>query len=141
MESGGPKFPPPPGSVSPYERVPTADLIKQALADVRTLVKEEVALAKTEATQSLKAGVGMAIGVAVAAVAAVLALCLLVTAAVLALALAVPAWLAAVIVAVVIAGAGGLTGMLMLKRRRDVHFDRTKSTLTRDVSFLKERLS
>ena len=93
----------------------TGDLVKQLSAQVSTLVRQEVELAKVEmADKGKKAGVGLGM-FGGAGVAALLALGALTAFLVLVLHQAIPAWAAALVVTVIW---GAVAGVLALQGRR-----------------------
>ncbi|WP_051808215.1 phage holin family protein [Actinoplanes subtropicus] len=98
---------------------PTSELVNQATAQIATLVRDELALAKSElAEKGKRAGLGGGLFGA-AAVLALYGLALLLTLAVVLLDLAWPLWLSVLVVmAVVVAAAGvaALIGRGQLKR-------------------------
>jgi len=103
------------------------------------LVREEVALAKAELTQSATRA-GKEVGVLVIGSAVAYAgLLALLAAAILALATVLPAWLAALIVGLVVAGVGAL--LLQRGRAALAHLDlvprQTMATLAADADVMK----
>ncbi len=107
--------------------------------ETRTLVRQEVALAKTELTQTA-AEVGKDVGfLAVGGAVAYAGLLAILAAIILALALVLPGWLAAAIVGVVVAGVGGALmskGLAALKHA-DMAPRQTLDTLKGDVDAVK----
>lgn len=94
----------------------TADLVSQAAAQISTLVRDELALAKAElAEKGKRAGVGGGL-FGGAAVLAWFGLGLLLTFAVVALDLAWPLWLAVLVVMVVVLAAAGIAALLGKKQ-------------------------
>jgi hypothetical protein len=90
----------------------TSDLVSQAAAQISTLVRDELALAKLELVEKGKrAGLGGGLFGGAAAL-ALYGLGLLLTLAVVALDLALPLWLAVLIVMVVVFAAAGVTALL-----------------------------
>jgi uncharacterized membrane protein YqjE len=90
----------------------TSDLVSQAAAQISTLVRDELALAKAElAEKGKKAGIGGGL-VGGAAVLAWFGLGLLLTLAVVLLDLAWPLWLAVLVVMVVVFAAAGVAAMI-----------------------------
>jgi MFS family permease len=90
----------------------TADLVNQATAQLSTLVRDELALARQElAEKGRRAGLGGGL-FGVAAVLAPYGLGLLLALAVIALDLVWPLWPAALAVAVVVLGAAGVATLL-----------------------------
>ncbi len=94
----------------------TADLVNQAAAQISTLVRDELALAKAELTEKGKrAGVGGGL-FGGAAVLAWFGIGLLLTLAVVALDLVWPLWLAVLVVMVVVFAAAGVAALLGKKQ-------------------------
>jgi hypothetical protein len=90
----------------------TADLVNQAAAQISTLVRDELALAKSELTEKGKrAGIGGGLFGA-AGVLALYGVGLLLTLAVVALDLAWPLWLAVLVVTAVVFAAAGVAALL-----------------------------
>jgi uncharacterized membrane protein YqjE len=119
-----------------------AGLLEKLSADIATLVRQEVALARAELEEKARsAATGVAL-LAVAAAAGLAAGAVLVAAAVLALATLMPAWLAAFIVAAVlltIAAPAGLAGISRIKRATPVKPERTIEWVKEDVRWLSEQ--
>lgn len=90
----------------------TADLVNQATAQLSTLVRDELALARQELTEKGKrAGLGGGL-LGGAGVLALYGLGLLLALAVIALGLVWPLWLAALVVTVVVFAAAGVAALL-----------------------------
>jgi len=101
---------------SPPEQLSTSDLVRRLTEQTRTLVTDEVALAKAEMTAKAKT---MGVGAGLAGAGTVLALgggLTLIAAAVAALALVLPVWAAALIVGVVLVAVGGALAMVAKNR-------------------------
>jgi uncharacterized membrane protein YqjE len=97
----------------------TADLVNQAAAQISTLVRDELALAKSElAEKGKRAGIGGGLFGA-AAVLALYGLGLLLTLAVVLLALAWPLWLAVLVVAAVVFAAAGVAALIGRAKLRE----------------------
>ncbi len=93
-------------------RQSTADLVNQATAQLSTLVRDELALAKQElAEKGKRAGLGGGL-FAGAGVLALYGLGLLLALAVIALDIVWPLWLAALVVTVVVLAAAGVAALL-----------------------------
>lgn len=122
---------------------PTGELVKDLSAQVSTLVRQELELAKAELTVKGKEagkGAGMFGGAGLLALYGVGAL---VATAILALATVVAPWLAALVVAVVLlAGAGvlALTGKSHVQHAVPPMPEQTVETVKEDVRYTKERL-
>jgi membrane protein len=123
---------------------PTGELVKDLSAQVSTLVRQELELAKVELTEKGRQagiGAGMFGGAGLFALYGVGAL---VTCAIIALATAVAAWLAALIVAVVLFAVAGVLALLGKSRaRRAVPPvpEQTVETIKEDVRYTKEHVA
>ncbi len=119
------------------------ELFADLTREVGNLIREEVALAKTEMTQKAsRAGKDVSFLTVGGAVAYAGFLSIL-AAIILALALVLPGWLAAAIVGVVVAGVGGflvMRGMADLKRE-NLAPEQTIETLQEDVTWAKGQMS
>ena len=128
---------------NPHDRsVP--ELMRELAQETGTLVRQELALARAEVTQSVRR-TGLGIGeLGGAAVTALLALGCLTACAVAALALAMPVWLAALIVGVLY---GGVAAILGLRGRTEIAAamppkpEQTIETVKEDVEWVKTRMS
>ncbi len=101
---------------SPPEDLSTSDLVRKLTEQTRTLVTDEVALAKAEMTvkaKSVGVGAGLAGAGTVLAMGGGLAQ---IAAANAALALVLPVWAAALIVGVVLIAVGGVLALIAKKR-------------------------
>ena len=97
---------------SPPSTASTPDLVNQAAAQISTLVRDELALAKLElAEKGKRAGIGGGL-FGGAAVLGLYGLGLLLTLAVVLLDMAMPLWLAILIVMVVVLAAAGIAALL-----------------------------
>ena len=97
----------------------TADLVNRAAAQISTLVRDELALAKSELTEKGKrAGIGGGLFGA-SAVLALYGLGLLLTLAVVLLDLAWPLWLAVLVVMVVVFAAAGVAALIGRAKLRE----------------------
>jgi len=118
------------------------DLLKRLSEETTTLVRQELELAKAEATQKGKeAGVGAGL-FGGAGVVGLLALGALTAAIILALDLAMPGWLAALIVALVygaIAGVLALRGRDRFKQASPPVPEQTIETVKEDARWAKTR--
>jgi len=121
---------------------PVADLIKQLTEQTKTLVSQEIELAKAElGEKGRKAGLGAGM-FGVAGLFGVFAFAVLTACVVLALATAMEAWLAALIVALLY---GALAGGLALSAKKKVQEavppvpEQTVDTVKEDVKWTKER--
>jgi hypothetical protein len=118
---------------------PTRRLLQNAFSDARTLVKDEIALAKAELRADLKAELGMVKGLAVSALIALCVLNLLLVAVVLALAHVMPGWGAALVVGLVLTAAASIIAALAWRSRVVTPLERTRRTLRDDLHWMKER--
>jgi MFS family permease len=118
------------------------ELLKRLSEETSTLVRQELELAKAEATQKGKeAGVGAGL-FGGAGIAGLLALGALTAAIILALDLAMAGWLAALIVAVVygaIAGVLAITGRDRFKQAAPLVPEQTIETVKEDARWAKTR--
>jgi membrane protein len=135
--------PTPPAPVRDRDR-PTGDLVKDLSAQVSTLVRQELELAKAELTVKGKQagiGAGMFGGAGLFALYGVGAL---IACAIIALATAVTPWLAALIVAVVllaVAGVLALAGKSRTARAVPPVPEQTVETIKEDVRYTKEHVA
>jgi hypothetical protein len=120
------------------------DLVRGLAQETATLVRQELALARAEVTQTAKR-TGIGIGeLGGAALFGLFALACLSAAAIAALAIALPVWLAALIVAAVY---GGVAGVLGLRGGRQVAEamppkpEQTIETVKEDVAWARTRMS
>ncbi len=122
----------------------TAELIKDLTRDTRTLVRQEVELAKVEMVEkSKKAGIGIGL-LAGAAVGALLALGALTAFLILALDGAMPNWAAAILVAllwIVVAAGLAYSGREALRELGGPVPDKTVETIKEDIEWLKNPTS
>ena len=134
--------PPGPGGPGPDER-PVGELVKEAVAQAQTLVRDEVRLAQLELQEKGKRfglGAGMFGGAGVVALYGVGAL---IAAIVLLIATALEPWIAAVIVAVALFA---LAGVLALLGKKEIEQatpplpEQAKASVERDVEEVKWRV-
>jgi uncharacterized membrane protein YqjE len=118
----------------------TADLVSQAAAQISTLVRDEVALAKAElAEKGKRAGVGGGL-FGGAAVLAWFGLALLVALAVVALDLVWPLWLSILVVMIVVfaaAGVAALLGKKQLSKSSPLVPEKTIASVEADIETVK----
>lgn len=134
----GPKF-----SFGPRPTVGLGAAGKAVAEDISTLVKAEIALAKAELAEDLKAQVAGPAAFAAAGVAGWLALQGVLITAGFALALVLPAWAAAGIVTavlLVIAAGAALIGKRKLKEKKPAPLQTTKANVEKDVAWTKSHL-
>lgn len=114
----------------PTSQASTGELIAQATADISTLVRDEIALAKQDlATSGKRLGIGAGL-FGTAGTLALYGLGALVAAAILGIAEALDAWLAALIVAAalfVLAGIAALVGKARVSRVGEAPRERVES--------------
>ncbi len=113
----------------------TADLVRDAVAETKQLVRAEAELAKNEVRQELKTTEGAAIGFGVAAASMIECLALLAVALVLALGAAPATALVASLCFLAAAGVAAAIGYALIPKRS---LERTRERLTTDVHELKE---
>jgi uncharacterized membrane protein YqjE len=122
---------------------PTGELVKELSAQVSTLVRQELELAKVElSAKGKEAGIGAGM-FGGAGLMALYGLGAVTAAAILGLATAVAGWLAAIIVAVVwfaIAGVLALLGKGRTKRAVPPMPEQTVETVKEDVRYTKEHV-
>lgn len=107
------------------------------------LARKEVALAKAEAKEQLRAEVGMASGLGVAGVCALLTLNLLLVAGVFALAEAqlMRGWVAALLFALAVLLIGTVAGLLGWRRRVREPLPATRRSVEENLRWAKERMA
>ncbi|HEX3604752.1 MAG TPA: phage holin family protein [Candidatus Dormibacteraeota bacterium] len=120
------------------------ELMRELAQETSTLVRQELALAKAEVTQTAKR-TGIGIGeLGGAALIGLFALACLTVCAIAALALAMPVWLAALVVAAVYGAAAaflGLSGKRQITRAMPPAPEQTIETVKEDVEWAKTRIS
>jgi uncharacterized membrane protein YqjE len=118
------------------------DLLKDLMADISVLIRQEIALARIEMTNKAKIYARASAMMAVAAVLALFAMGVLTACIILAINVALPAWLAALIVGVVyliIAGVFILVGMARLRRAGKPMPEQTIETIKEDISWARQQ--
>lgn len=126
-------------SPTPSGDAGVGELVASVTQDLSALVRDEMALAKTEITDSVtKAGLGAGL-FGTAGVVALYGVGALLATIVLALALVVPAWLAALIVTLGLFAAAGLVALLGKKELAQATppLEQSKDSVRRDVHALK----
>ena len=119
-----------------------SDLFTELLDETRLLVRQEIALARTEVTNNIRAlGRDIAL-VAVAAVLLFVAFQVFVATAILALALVLPAWASALIIGAVLAIVGVILGLVGYRdiRSRGVLPEDTVETLKEDREWVQDQM-
>lgn len=120
------------------EDVPTADLVREALEQMRELVRVEVEMAKSEIERELSRAKLAAVALGLAAATLILVLCSLVVAAVLALGGTPRVALAAAAIFFVIAAVFALVGYATMPKKPLGH---TRRRLEGGVQQWKERIA
>lgn len=119
------------------------ELLRDLANDVTALIRNELALARTEAQEKLNQTLVAVISLVAGALMAFAALLILLQALVIALAAIMPAWLAAVIVGGVVAIIGFI---LVRKGQNDLSAqrlapERTAANIRKDVNLVQEKVS
>ena len=131
-----------PRDAEELRQLPTGELVRQLAADVTTLVRQEIALARTEmVTKGKRAGIGLG-ELGAAGVGALYALGALTACFIAALALLVPVWAAALVVAIVysaITAGLALTGRRQLQENLPPTPERTEETIKESFEWAKSR--
>jgi hypothetical protein len=127
------------GADAEFRGQSTRQLLHSAFADARLLVRDEIALAKTELRGDLAAELRMIKGLAVSAILALCVLNLLLVTVVLALANVMPGWGAALVVALAVGAAAAVIAALSWRKRVVTPLARTRRTLRDDLHWIKER--
>lgn len=133
---------PRPPARRPSDERSLADLLKELLNETRTLVRQEIALAKAEASEMVSKASRNVVLLVAGGLLAYVGLFALVAAAILALALVLPGWLSALLVGLVVLGVAfavvqkGRKGL----KNTDFSFERTVDTLEDDKRWLKEEV-
>jgi len=124
------------------ENLSTGELVRQAADQISRLVRDELALAKTEmAAKGKRAGLGAGLLGGSGAV-ALYGLAALIAAAILGLAEGMPGWAAALIVAVLLFGTAGVLAMVGRARVRQALPpvpEETARSVRADIDEVKER--
>jgi uncharacterized membrane protein YqjE len=124
-------------------RLSTRDLVTELARKASELARTEVALAKAEVKQDLRAEIKMASGLGIAGVCAILTLAMLLVAIVFALTEsgAAPGWLASLLVAAVVLAIGTVAGLVGWAKRVKTPLDATRRSLQEDLKWAKERIA
>jgi hypothetical protein len=125
------------------EGVPTKELVREIARKASLLGKKEIALAKSEAKEDLRAEIKMASGLGVAGVCALCTLNLLLVAVVFALfeAEQLHGWLAALLVAAVVLAIGTIAGLVGWEKRVRRPLSATRRSIEDGVRLAKERMA
>ncbi len=121
----------------------TRDLVTELARKAGELARKEVALAKSELKEDLRAEIRMASGLGVAGVCALMTVQLLLVAVVFALADAgvLRGWLAALVVAAVVLAIGTVAGLVGWRKRVRTPLERTRHSVRENVQWVKERMA
>jgi hypothetical protein len=129
----------------PAPTIGTAEAFKQVAEDASTLVKAEIALAKAEVMEGVKAkATGAGMFAAAGALVAVASLGLLITIGfVLAEVAGLPGWASALIVSVALLVFAGVLVVVGKKTMasKDISVDTTKQNIEEDIAWAKQRLT
>jgi tetrahydromethanopterin S-methyltransferase subunit C len=119
------------------------DLVTEIAQKASLLARKEVALAKAEVKEQLRAEVKMASGLGVAGVCALLTLNMLLVAGVFALAEAgfTRGWVAALLVGLAVLLIGAVAGLLGWRKRVREPLPATRRTVGENVRWAKERMA
>jgi len=125
------------------DRVPTKELVREIARKASLLARKEIALAKSEAKEDLRAEIKMASGLGVAGVCALCTLNLLLVAVAFALfeAELMQGWLAALLVAAVVLAIGTVAGLVGWSKRVRKPLSATRRSLEDGVRLAKERMA
>jgi uncharacterized membrane protein YqjE len=121
----------------------TRELVTELAQKASELARKEVALAKSEVKEDLRAEIRMASGLGVAGVCALFTIQLLLVAVVLALADAgiLRGWLAALVVAAVVLAIGTVAGLIGWGKRVRKPLAATRHSVQENVKWVKERMA
>jgi uncharacterized membrane protein YqjE len=122
-------------------RLSTVQLLREIASQGASLVKKQIALAKTELKSDARTEAQVAGGLGIAAVGVIITVTLLLVTAAFALALVLPAWAAGLIVSGVVAAAVAIVAGVSWSRRIRKPLRRTRDELKQDVRFTKERFA
>ncbi len=125
---------------STAEQVPTKELIGKAMESAKLLIKEEVALAKTELRANLKSELRLVSGLGVAAICALSVLMLALVAAGFALGSVMPTWAALLAVAGIVLVIGALAAAWGWSQRVRAPMEATRSTVKEDAQWARRHI-
>ena len=119
------------------------DLVTELARKASELARSEVALAKAEVREDLRAEIRMASGLGIAGICAILTLALLLVSAVFALAESgtMQGWLAALVVAAGVLAVGTVAGLIGWAKRVKKPLGATRRSLEENVRWAKERIA
>lgn len=123
--------------------MPLREVVSALTAKASELARAEVALAKAEVKEDLKAEVKMASGLGIAGVCAILTLALLLVSVVFALSESgtLPGWAASLVVAGAVLLIGTVAGLVGWAKRVRTPLDSTRRSVTDTVKWAKERIA
>jgi uncharacterized membrane protein YqjE len=132
-----------PHSTRGLHDLPLRDVVAALASKASELARAEVALAKAEVKQDLRAEIRMASGLGIAGVCALLTVALLLVSVVFALAESgtLPGWAAALVVAGVVLAIGTVAGLVGWAKRVKTPLDSTRRSLSENVKWAKERIA
>jgi hypothetical protein len=117
----------------------TAELVRELVGSLSSLLEKHVALAKAEARLQLKKEARALAGIAVAGFLACLAVAMLAAGGALVLALVLPGWAAALVMAGVLSALAGVLALLGRRARARDALPQTRQTIREDVRWLKRK--
>lgn len=123
--------------------LPLRDLVSTLATKASELARAEIALAKAEVRQDLRAEIRMASGLGIAGVCAILTLALLLVAVVFALAESgtMAGWAASLVVAAGVLLVGTIAGLVGWQKRVKTPLDATRRSMQENVKWAKERIA
>ncbi len=131
------------GTRPELRRLPTRDLVTELAKKASELARAEVALAKAEVKQDLRAEVKMAGGLGVAGICALVTLVMLLVTIAFALqeGRVLPGWLASLIIAAVVLAVGTAAGLWGWAKRVRKPLDTTRRSIQENVRWAKDRIA
>ena len=143
METTRPDAPRVDPRAAPLHLRKTRDLVTELARKAGELARKEVALAKSEVKEDLRAEIKMASGLGVAGVCALLTVQMLLVALVLGLSEAgvLSGWLAALVVAAVVLAIGTAAGLIGWGKRVRRPLAATRRSVEENVRWVKERMA
>ncbi|ADI15314.1 phage holin family protein [Truepera radiovictrix] len=121
---------------------PLGELLSKLASDVSLLVRQEVALAKKEFSQTLGQAVGGAVVLIIGAVLAIAGTLALLAALILALSLVMAPWAAALVVGLGFLLIGAILAVIGINRLKKLQLvpERTARTLQEDAEMVREKV-
>ncbi len=143
METTRPDAPRADPRTAPLNLRTTRDLVTELARKAGELARREVALAKSEVKEDLRAEIKMASGLGVAGVCALITIQMLLVALVLGLSEAgvLSGWLAALVVAAVVLAIGTAAGLIGWGKRVRKPLSATRRSVEENVRWVKERMA